>query len=76
MQKWSIVFRGFDEWHTVDNIYRMIKTILGEYHLIFKFFSIGFDNTTVNTTSIPKLQEMCQSTFADFFFILSVLLMF
>lgn len=58
MQKRIIAFRGFDERHTTDNIYKMIKTILEWF-----FFLIGFDNAFENTTCIPELEEVLTTNF-------------
>ena len=52
LQKWVIAFKVFDESHTVDNIYMMLKTIFKKYKFINKISVIGFDITSNNTVII------------------------
>ena len=68
MQKRIIAFRVFDERHTANNIFRMIKNILEEYGLVKKIFSISFDNAAANTASINDLQNICQPNIGGKFF--------
>jgi hypothetical protein len=60
LQKRVIAYRVFDERHTAENIYRLIKQILEEYLLESKIFSISFDNASSNTTSIDDLKTICE----------------
>ena len=50
LQKWILTFRVFDQSHTVDNIYMMLKTIFVKYKIDNKIFAIAFDNASNNTT--------------------------
>ena len=51
MQKRVLAFREFDGLHTATNICNIIRTILEEYRLLHRVFSISFDNASNNTTS-------------------------
>ena len=51
LQKQILAFRVFVQFHTVDNIYMMLKTIFEEY----KIFAIGFDNVSNNAVVISYL---------------------
>ena len=53
LQKWVLVFRVFDQSHTIDNIYMMLNIIFEEYKIDIKIFAIGFDNASNNTVVIP-----------------------
>ena len=59
IQKRIIAFRVFDERHTSDNIFKLIKIMLEEYNLTNKIFSISFDNASANTASIDELINNC-----------------
>lgn len=59
IQKRIIAFRVFDERHTADNIFKLIKIILEEYNLTNKIFSISFDNASANTASVFDLINNC-----------------
>ena len=63
IQKRVIAFRVFDDNHTANNIYRLIRQILEEYYLLNKIFSIGFDNAAANTASIVELENICRPAF-------------
>ena len=68
LQKRLIVFRVFNERHTANNISRMINTVLDEYGLCKKIFSIGFDNAAANTSSINDLKSFCEPMIGGNFF--------
>jgi len=68
IQKCIIAFRVFDERHTIENIYKIISSILQEYYLGNKIFSIGFDNSFGNTVSIRELENICKPSFGSKFF--------
>ena len=68
IQKRVIAFRVFDDNHTANNIYRLIRQILEEYYLLNKIFSIGFDNAAANTASIVELENICRPAFGGKFF--------
>ena len=76
MQKRLLAFRVFDDSHTAQNIAMMIRTILEEYRLLNRVFSIGFDNASSNTASIRELSAICQPLFGGRFFIFDVLVIF
>ena len=61
---------------TTDNIYMRLKTIFEKYKNDNKFFAIGFDNASNNTTAIHHLINLCNPYFGLIFFIKYVLLMF
>ncbi|KAK3228632.1 hypothetical protein Dsin_000513 [Dipteronia sinensis] len=63
MQKRIITFRVFDDSHTAQNIFRLLKIIFEEFHIQNKIFAIGFDNAASNTASIPMLQDLCNPYF-------------
>ncbi|KAK3218649.1 hypothetical protein Dsin_012619 [Dipteronia sinensis] len=65
MQKRIIAFRVFDESHTAQNIFRLLKIIFEEFHIQNKIFTIGFDNAASNTASIPMLQDLCNPYFGE-----------
>ncbi|KAK3212722.1 hypothetical protein Dsin_017428 [Dipteronia sinensis] len=65
MQKRIIAFRVFDESHTAQNIFRLLKIIFEEFHIQNKIFAIGFDNAAGNTASIPMLQDLCNPYFGE-----------
>ena len=67
-KKKFLVFRVFDEFHTVNNIYMMLKTIFEEYKIDNKIFAISFDNALNNTTIISQLINLCNSYFGGRFF--------
>ena len=46
----------------------MLNSIFEEYGLSQKVFSIGFDNASANTASIPDLIKVCQSLLNGNFF--------
>ena len=54
--------------HTTNNIYKTLATVLDEYLLTKKFFSIGFDNAAANTASIKDLEMLCQPALGETFF--------
>lgn len=58
-KKKKITFRVFDEWNNTDNNY------FKKSFIWFLKFVIDFDN--VYASSIPELEEVCQSTFGSFF---------
>ena len=60
LHKRVLAFRVFDESHTARNIARVILTILQEYRLVQRVFSIGFDNASANTASIQDLITYCK----------------
>ena len=68
MQKRLLAFRVFNDSHTAQNIAMMIRTILEEYRLLNRVFSIGFDNASSNTASIRELSAICQPLFGGRFF--------
>ena len=68
LNKRLIALRKMDDPHTVNNIYITLATVLDEYLLTKKIFSIGFDNVTANTASIKDLQTLCQPTLGRAFF--------
>ena len=68
LQKRVIAFRSFDTSHTANNIYLMLNSIFEEYGLSQKVFSIGFDNASANTASIPDLIKVCQPLLNGNFF--------
>ena len=53
LQKCILTFKVFNQSHTADNIYRMLKTIFEEYKIDNKIFAIGFDNASNNIVVIP-----------------------
>ncbi|KAH7667795.1 Tam3-transposase (Ac family) protein [Dioscorea alata] len=58
IQKRVLAFRVFNESHTADNIYRLIRGVIEEFSLMFKIFSISFDNASAaNMTSIRSLED-------------------
>ncbi|KAK3213087.1 hypothetical protein Dsin_017793 [Dipteronia sinensis] len=65
MQKRIIAFRVFDDSHTAQNIFRLLKIIFEEFHIQNKIFAIGFDNAASNTASIPMLQDLCNPYFGE-----------
>ncbi|KAK3229681.1 hypothetical protein Dsin_001562 [Dipteronia sinensis] len=65
MQKRIIAFRFFDESHTTQNIFRLLKIIFEEFHIQNKIFAIDFDNAASNTASIPMLQDLCNPYFGE-----------
>ena len=68
IQKRVLAFRVFDTKHAAINICSLLKQILEEYHLVNKIFSIGFDNASANTASIPELEKICKPSFGGQFF--------
>ena len=48
IQKKILVFRVFNQAHTTNNIYRMIKIIFQEYKIDNIIFAISFDNASSN----------------------------
>ena len=63
-----MAYRVFDTSHTAVNISNIIRTILEEYRLLHRVFSISFDNTSNNTTSIRDLVSQCQPTLGTKYF--------
>ena len=61
-------FYVFNERHTVNNISRMINTILDEYDLCKNIFLVGFDNAAANTSSINDLKSFCEPMIGGKFF--------
>ncbi|KAH7663547.1 Tam3-transposase (Ac family) protein [Dioscorea alata] len=57
IQKRVLAFRVFNESHTAENIYRLIRGVIEDFGLMFKIFSISFDNASANTASIRPLEE-------------------
>ena len=68
LNKRLIALRKMDGPHTASNIYRTLATVMNEYLLTRKIFSIGFDNASANTASISELQELCQPALGGTFF--------
>ena len=68
IQKWVIAFRVFNEAHIADNIYRFIHGIIKVYGLMFKIFSISFDNASINKNSIRPLEEYLRASFGGKYF--------
>ena len=60
MQKRLIAYREFDIENTAANISQKIHTILEEYALVNKVFSISFDNASANNASLEALINICQ----------------
>ncbi|KAL5738364.1 hypothetical protein ACOSP7_031125 [Xanthoceras sorbifolium] len=60
LQKRILAFRVFDDTHTADNIYKLMKIIFEEYCIESKIFAIGFDNAANNTAAVPQLIQLCQ----------------
>ena len=63
MQKRILAFRVFDDSHSAQNIFQLLKIIFQEYNILNKIFAIGFDNAASNTASIPMLQKLCNPYF-------------
>jgi len=63
MQKRILAFRVFDDSHSAQNIFGLLKIIFQEYNILNKIFAIGFDNAASNTASIPMLQNLCNPYF-------------
>ena len=55
LNKRLIALRKMDGAHTASNIYRTLATVMDEYLLTKKIFSIGFDNTSANPVNISEL---------------------
>jgi hypothetical protein len=68
LQKRVLAYRVFDERHTANNIYKLIKQILEEYLLESKIFSISFDNASNNTASINDLKQICEPNLGGKYF--------
>ena len=68
LQKRILAFRVFDQAHTADNIYIILKTIFEKYKIDNKIFAIGFDNASNNTAAIPHLITLCNPYFGGQFF--------
>lgn len=68
LHKRVLAFRVFDDAHTARNIARVLLTVLQEYRLTKRVFSIGFDNASANTASIPELIQNCQPGIGGKFF--------
>jgi hypothetical protein len=68
MQKRVLAYRVFDISHTAVNISNIIRTILEEYRLLRRVFSISFDNASNNTASIRELVSQCQPTLGTKYF--------
>lgn len=68
LNKKVLAFRVFDDSHTANNICKIIHTILEEYRLVHRVFSISFDNASSNNASIPELTRVCQPNFGGRFF--------
>ena len=68
LQKRILAFRVFDQAHTADNIYIILKTIFEEYKIDNKIFAIDFDNASNNTAAIPHLITLCNHYFSGQFF--------
>ena len=71
--KWNftktiIAYHCFDDAHSAQNICRIIHTILEEYRLVNRIFSISFDNVFADTASITELKNICQPNFGGRFF--------
>ena len=60
LHKRVLAFRVFDEPHIARNISHVILSILQEYRLVQRVFSIGFDNASANTASIQELITYCR----------------
>ncbi|KAL5738266.1 hypothetical protein ACOSP7_031027 [Xanthoceras sorbifolium] len=60
LQKRILAFRVFDDTHTADNIYKLMKIIFEEYCIESKIFAIGFDNAANNTAAVSQLIQLCQ----------------
>ena len=52
-KKKVITFKVFDDSHTANNIYMMLKTNFEEYKINNKIFAISFDNASNNIAAIP-----------------------
>lgn len=76
VQKRIITFRDFDQSHTTNNIFILLKTIFREYEIVNKIFAIIFDNSTNNTTTILALTTLCKSLLVVNFFIKDALVIF
>ena len=76
LQKRILAFRVFDQSHTVNNIYMLLKTIFEEYKIDNKIFTIGFDNASNNIVRISQLITLCNLIFVVNFFIKYVHVMF
>ena len=76
LQKRILAFRVFDQAHTTDNIYMILKIIFEEYKIDNKIFAIGFDNASNNTAAIPHLITLYNLYFGGQFFIKDVHVMF
>ena len=68
LHKRVLGFRVFDEAHTARNIAAVLLRVLQEYRLTQRVFSIGFDNASANTASIPELTQYCQPGIGGRFF--------
>lgn len=63
-----LCFRKFNCAHTGTNIALCIIKVLQQFGLLKKIFSIGFDNASSNTASVPQLIAACNPTFQGKYF--------
>lgn len=68
MQKRLIAYREFNQSHSAQNICHKIHSILSEFNLVDKIFSVSFDNASSNTASIEDLIEICGPSIGGKFF--------
>lgn len=68
LHKRVLAFRKFNEAHNAKNIASLILTVLREYGMQGRVFSIGFDNASANTASIPELIQICRPQCGGIFF--------
>ena len=68
LQKRLIAYREFDVEHTAINISHKIRSVLQEYNLLTKIFSVSFDNASANTASLSSLIQYCQPSIGGKFF--------
>lgn len=68
MNKRVLCFRKFNCTHNAANIALCIIKVLNQFRLTSKIFSIGFDNASANTASVPALIAACNPTLGGKYF--------